>query len=287
MGELPPELDLDVYRHANPDLHDMSDWELEVHYRRFGLSEGRVANVLTSRQQFADLAVQMGRSLEIGPFASPLISGPQVEYADILSSDELRARAKEFGISPSTVPNITWVVDPFELCSIEGDFDSVLSSHVVEHQPDLVSHLEQVAGLLKPGGRYFVLVPDHRYCFDHFIAPSTVAEVLSAWYEGRRKHCLRSVIEHRVLTTHNDATRHWAGDHGELSAKRPESLFGAMGEWTESEGGYIDVHAWYFTPHSFADIVDVLRACGLCSFRVDRIYSTRRNALEFWAVLST
>ena len=96
-----------------------------------------------------------------------------------------------------------------------GGLRAVFSSHCIEHQPDLVRHLQEVANLLEPDGAYFLLIPNKLYCFDHFIAETSVADVMLAHHLGHRVHTLASVIEHRALTTHNDPSRHWLGDHAD------------------------------------------------------------------------
>ena len=104
-------------------------------------------------------------------------------------------------MNPDAVPYIHHVLGPQGLDGFTEEFDAVLSSHCIEHQPDLVHHLQQVQHKLKnDGGRYFILIPDKRYCFDKHIAPSTIAEVVQAHEEHRTVHTLRSVIEHLSLT---------------------------------------------------------------------------------------
>jgi hypothetical protein len=157
--------------------------------------------------------------------------------------------------------------------------------HCLEHQPDLVGHLEEVGQLLLPGGAYFLLVPDKRYCFDYFIPLSNLAEVLVAHRQQRRMHTLRSVIECRALTTHNDSLRHWQGDHGIIYEGLEGRLQAALEEFDNADGKYIDVHAWYFTPDSASAILSALQSIGLSELAVHRVYPTRYGANEFWIIL--
>lgn len=284
---LPPEIECAVYRALHPDLSQFGDEALRQHFRLHGRSEGRRANTLEGREAFAALVRTDMRSLEIGPFAKPMLSGPNVVHCDVLGQAELRNWASRIGLNPANVPHIAHVLGSDGLDGIPGQFDAVLSSHSIEHQPDLVLHLQQIDRKLKEhGGKYFVLVPDKRYCFDHYMAPSTIAEIVEAHHQRRTVHTLKGVIEHRALTTHNDARRHWNGDHGSPTIK-PDLVRGAIDEWRAAKGGYVDVHAWYFTPDSFAENVTLLNQLGLTRCKVVRIYSTRYGAGEFWAVLST
>lgn len=283
--QLPEEFEPEEYRRHNADLLSMDAFALRHHFYEFGRYEGRIANSIQNRVEFAELALLAGSVLEIGPFASPLLRGEKVEYADLLDTEALRARASELGYHADSVPQVHWVVGATDLSSIEKVFDAVLSSHVIEHQPDLLQHLRQVSNLLNPGGRYFLLVPDYRYCFDHYMAASTIADMIDARQSRRTTHSLKSLIEHRVLTTHNDAIRHWNDDHGDPRTNRAGRLASALDEWRLSRGTYVDVHSWYFTVDTFVDVLKDAEECGEVDFLIERAYAVRRNANEFWVVL--
>lgn len=240
---------------------------------------------VADRNAFVGLIPLTNSVLEIGPFAQPVLRGPHVRYVDVLSTEDLRKRARALGMDEKKVPNIGWVSNGSDLSVVNDTFDAVVSSHAIEHQPDFVGHLNQVADLLKPNGSYYLLVPDHRYCFDHFLTPSTVAQVLGAHLENRTVHSLSSVVEHRALTTHNDPARHWAGDHGDPNENRASRIASAIQEISDANGAYIDVHAWYFTPRSFREVITDLSATKHISFSVQRMFPTRPNSNEFWAIL--
>src|SRR5205823_10898481 len=129
-------------------------------------------------------------------------------------------------LDPAGVPEIDFVG---ALSEVKDHFGLVLSCHSVEHHPDLVRHLKDVENVLDSDGVYALVIPDKRYCFDHFLPESNLAEVIAAHHELRTKHTLQKVIEHRSLTTHNFVDRHWRGDHGSqtITAERIE---GAVGE---------------------------------------------------------
>ncbi|WP_226945929.1 class I SAM-dependent methyltransferase [Roseomonas sp. FDAARGOS_362] len=283
--ELPVALDLQFYRSAHPDLSTFDDATLEAHYRQYGEGEGRQANRLGTRLDFVNLIPAGAEALEIGPFYNPVLRGPDVQYFDVLSTSELVERARSLGVDTRNVPRIDFVSPIGDLSVIDRDFDFVLSSHCIEHQPDLVRHLQRVSALLRPGGMYFVLVPDKRYCFDHFLSESSLADILDAYHAGRQTHLLRSVIEHRVLTTHNDSLAHWLHQHGEPLADIRERIQAALGEYERAQGGYIDVHAWYFTPRSAAGIFSALQRADYTDLGLQVVYPTRYGSNEFWMVL--
>jgi len=279
----PPTIDPDTYRASDPALGKLDDEAAIAHYRAHGRDKGVVASPLALRENLLLFIEDDIPLLEIGPFHRPLKRGPKVEYLDVLDSDQLRTRATDTGADAAGVPEVIHHVGDLDI--VDRTYDAVLSSHAIEHQPDLVHHLQQVERVLNPGGGYFLIIPDKRYCFDHFIAESTIADVLQAHSERRRTHTLKSVIEHRALTAHNDQRRHWLGDHGNPERNRTARVRAALDEYAQASGGYIDVHAWYLTPPSFRSIATTLRELGLIGLEIGGIYHPARDRNEFCAIL--
>lgn len=222
-----------------------------------------------SREAFYRL---IGRpALEIGPFDCPALTGDGIEYCDILDQKALRARAVEHGRNPDGCPYIHHVGS---LTDITRRFRAIFSSHSIEHQPDLIAHLEEIDRLLEPGGAYFVIIPDKRYCFDHFLQTTTLSEVQSG--VGRLRPTEKAVRDHSLQTGHNRAILHWLGIHGQPTPDHNrfdrESKAFARGE-------YVDVHQWMFTPASFKKLMEEI---GLFKATV---YDTAFGSLEFMAVL--
>ena len=226
--------------------------------------------------------------LEIGPFTNPCLRGPNVSYFDVLDRAGLlnRARVENYPIANlDAVPDIDFVSPTGDLSIIDRTFSAVFSSHCIEHQPDLITHLQHISSLLEPEGRYYIIIPDKRYCFDAFLPESNLATVVEAYLQKRKAHTPRSVIEHRALTTHNSAWQHWLGNHGKL-ANMAEKTESALHELTQANGRYVDVHAWQFTPQSFRELINLLNAMGYIDFKVEQVYITPVFALEFYALLT-
>lgn len=282
-------LDVDFYRSIYPDLSSMSEQAARAHFARHGRSEGRIPCAGAAREYFLERIPRTGLTLEIGPFATPALKGEHVRYADMLSTEELLRRAVEHGVDPKGCPEIHYVLSVRPLEQIEDRFASVFSSHCIEHQTDLVQHLNAVSGLLEPGSRYFVICPDKRYCFDHFLPESTIADVLEAHAERRTRHSLKSWVSHLGLTTHNNEQRHWQGDHGrprcETEGNRVLEEALQVHATAESEGIYLDCHAWQFTPASFASVFSMLYKMELTDLSLEAVHDTTRNRNEFCAVL--
>ena len=285
--EHPAEFDPAFYAQKNADLTHMSETELRQHFFAFGQNEGRIGSLACLREHFIRYAGNYQLVLEIGPFCNPALKGVNVRYFDVLDAEGLAARAVHTDYQNKTIPEIHYV-SPIGDLSVVGDtFPAVFGSHNIEHHPDLIYHLNQVETLLADGGYYYLIIPDKRYCFDHFIAESTIAQVIDAHMERRRTHRLCSIIEHRALTTHNDPMRHWRRDHvgADPLQKLVSGTQTAIEEYRRAQGGYVDVHAWQFTPESFRNIVHCLGQLNFIRLSVERVYNTPFGRCEFTAIL--
>jgi hypothetical protein len=238
--------------------------------------------VLSRKQFITD--IPKVKSLEIGPFASPCLSGSQVDYFDVLDQQALQKRAIDLSLDAAGCPYIKYVSPNGDLSVVSESYRIVFSSHCIEHQPDLIRHLQLVEHLLEDHGFYYLVIPDKRYCMDAFLPESGISEVLQAFEENRKLHTLRRVIEHHGLTTHNMAWMHWLGIHGSKQSD-PERIRLAYDEYKAKKGAYIDVHAWQFTPSSFTGIIDALRQLKFIHFHVEKVSQTRPGSIEFYAVL--
>jgi SAM-dependent methyltransferase len=283
----PEEYDPKIYLSKYADLRKakFSAANLKLHFENFGKIEGRVTNSIESRYDFIPLIPPKIPILEIGPFYTPIVRGENVRYFDVLNSQELVKRAAELKYPVENIPFIHFVDPKGDLSVVGEQFDAVVSSHNIEHQPDLIGHLNKVERLLNPGGLYFCLIPDKRYCFDHYMPETTLADILTRHYDKLNIHYLKSVIEHRALTVHNEPSRHWAGDHGPRYDNVVRRINDTLEEYKKAAGGYIDVHAHHFTPDRFAELIGVLNEMKHTSFRILRNYHTRKNQAEFFVIM--
>jgi hypothetical protein len=225
-------------------------------------------------------------TLEIGPFFSPMLVGPNATYFDVLDSAALRSRATQVGGTATSVPFVEFVSPTGDLSIVNRRFPVVLSAHAVEHQPDLVAHLNDVANLLDPDGVYWLIVPDRRYSFDYPLPESTLDQVLEAHATQRKIHSPADVLAHLADTGHNNALLHWLGRHSSslpLDEQRREHAEKEADR--AARGEYVDVHAWIFSPQSFKRIVTGLYDRGLSRLSVDMVTETAFGKLEFAARL--
>ena len=251
----------------------------------FGSSDAMLSKASTTRERFVQsIPRDDGLVLEIGPFTKPALTGPNVRYADKLSAGEIKAEALRLGKDASQAPQkIHYTSD---LSSIEDRFAAVYSSHCIEHTCDLIGHLQQIERVLTDRGQYFLVIPDKRFCFDYYKETSTIGSVIEAYERQHTDYDLKLWVDRTWIGTHADAKRHWKGDHGSQNkVDLARRIRIAINEYRQGYRLPTGPHVWCFTPESFAEIVSLLHELGYIKLRVIEIYPTRRNALEFYAVL--
>lgn len=240
----------------------------------------------TTRQEFAAAIPREGAVLEIGPFDVPQMTGANVRYFDVLDQEGLRRRAEQEGRNAAGCPVMDYVSPTGDLSIINETFDTVFSSHVIEHQYRLVQHFIDVGRVLKPGGAYFMMVPDKRYCFDHFMDETKLSDVMDAEVNGPQRQVERAIHDVHSRLAHNDSVMHWTGRHGKRlsdpswSTEIADEVIGRT-----RAGEYRDVHVSHFTPGGFRRIVRSLHAEGRIPLRLARVHDTRFGQLEFFATL--
>jgi hypothetical protein len=276
-----------LYQSLNEDLRCFKTVEqLLNHYREFGYDEGRICCDVTSREGLMATISEVDRVLEIGAFATPITGHLEsADHFDVFNRQQLLAKAEQHGFPTHLIPEIRYV-DPDGNLEIvpKNAYNVIVSCHVIEHQPCLVRHLNQVFDLLPVGGRYLLVVPDKRFIFDHSLPLTRLSELIDAYLQKRTRHSLTALIDRYYLSSHNDWQRHWAGDH----AHEPEDLDRVREAIQDFErGGYVDVHAWRFTPRSLAALLnDLIRLEVFTTPFEGRIHPTLRNTHEFFVVLT-
>lgn len=283
MSDFSPE----IYR-LNSDLVNFSDDELKAHYLKYGIEEGRVYNGITKRQDFLNLVVQSGNMLEIGPLDRPQLNhlSPTYHSLDVFSQNELQTFYKDDpDVNVSNIIEPTYIIIDNDYSIINKKFRCIFSSHNIEHMPCLVSFLLNLQTLLEEDGNIYMVIPDKRYCFDHYKKETDIYDVLQSYYEKNSKPRLSEVLRMRTENTHNNSIEHWNGNHGEhdyierLKSHYPDILK------EYNKGAYIDSHVSFFTPESFLTIMGLLKEMGLIALEPKKLYHTIRGSNEFYTIL--
>lgn len=190
------------------------------------------------------------------------------------------------GLDPAGVPQINYISPTGTFDIVDRKFSAVFRSHCIEHQPDFVRHLRNVSWVLETEGRYYIICPDKRFCFDNFRATTSIADVVAAYLLEDEHHQRRSFPNQILRTTQNDPQRHWLGDHGLPTFKTSNDLRVDTTRSHIEATEYLDCHAWQFRPQVFFETVSTLARLELTDLHPEHVYQTPANLFEFVVVLS-
>jgi hypothetical protein len=164
-------------------------------------------------------------------------------------------------------------------------FEVIYGSHVLEHQIDLIGHLQSFEKLLRPGGRVIQMIPDLRACFDALRYPTVTADALAAHLHPGPIHRGRAVFDamSREIDKNHGYPMRDADFEGVSFRHSLARSHAAMVEAEDTGRRYADLHAWTFTPESFRLLMIELRLLGLIRLQPSFVSTTFGN--QFCAVL--
>lgn len=233
-----------------------------------------------------------GHGLEIGPLHRPILLADEarVQYADVFDASHLR----EFYMSHKQVitediPEIDFVLlqDGVvrklpEATAANAPYDWIIASHVIEHVPDLIDWLAQVAEITRDDGALVLAVPDRRFTFDLHRPFTSLGQILQAHELGDDRPSMRAVFDHFSSHVTVPAPHLWAGGRPPGYEARTYGVQHALKQVERRRTGeYVDAHVWIFTPDSFLAQMAELRHLGESSWYVESIAPTVPNTLEF------
>lgn len=253
------------------------------------------------RQEFAikQLKDTSARILEMGPLNRPIVDKkqfPNCRYCDIRSTEDVKAlysgnaylEATGISVDTDTIVEIDDVINENYTKTYEGKekFDAVIASHVLEHMDDLIFALQDIAGILKPGGLFIIVYPDKRYCFDHFRQSASIRDAYTVFRHGA-KHNVPMVLDFYLNAIHeNDPLVFWRGDDlaNLLSVNNEES---SLTLYEEAINGkrMDDVHYWPFTDWDFLLFLRDCARLKLLPFRCVDFVPTQENDQQFFIAL--
>ena len=252
------------------------------HYIQWGENEGRWPS---GHDRFSKIFSGLDRSapgLEIGAGYNPLVSGANAKILDHLDQDGLIA--KYASIDTSKIKPVDYVWNGERLPDlVKEKFDWVVASHVIEHVPDLIGFFNDCAALLTPGGVLTLAVPDRRYTFDYYRAPSSLAAIADAHFDGRTRPSRGAILEHFRQHSVVSAGGTWDEKNVEVPTFLPDATKDLLA--LDATGAYVDTHVWVFTPARFRMLMLDLRELGLISLFERTFYPT--SGCEFYVQFST
>ena len=226
--------------------------------------------------------------LEIGAADTPTYrkSEDAVYYADFCTAEELKRRfARAPNRSPARVVDVDYVLRNRDLPTATGrKFDLVIANHVIEHVPDVVGWLKQVAAIVPSPGYLFLSVPDRRYTFDYFRSETDAVEMVRAHEEGLAMPSQYQIARALYYTVNVDRKAIWAGN----APPRPAARMSFSEALTRSKAlaqTYNDVHCWIFTQDGFRRAVDDLSGAGLIDWKLTDFEPVARDQNEFHVML--
>jgi len=191
------------------------------------------------------IPLMKGRGIEVGPGLNPQVVPARdvdVRYVEALSAEEWMKLYKKTDKPPRAVTDNLWAnyvvgsAHTLEICE-DGSLDFIFSNHVFEHLPNPLGVLANWLRKLKPFGVIGGVVPDLRYTFDLRQPASTVEDFLREREKGR-------------FDIDREKYERWCRYTAPYNT--PEDLIARK----------YSIHAHYYTPERFVDLVSFLREEG-------------------------
>lgn len=243
------------------------------------------------------------RGLEIGPLATPRVSksdGP-VWYLDHADAEELRrkyATNTEMQDLLDRIVDVDYVISDgttiSEAVAQDAPFEYVIASHLIEHIPDPVGWMADVARILTPGGILSFVIPDKRFTFDINRRATEFGEIVDAHLRDIKLPTFAQMFDffaHTVtIDGMVDTPAIWAGTADYAGVVRddvPDSDVAAFRICLDQQKApsFVDIHCQVFTPTSFLDIFETLVKLDLVNFEIGSFVDTRVNTFEFYVSL--
>lgn len=232
--------------------------------------------------------------LEIGPLAFPLVtkaeSNGRIYYVDYSTIEFLREKQKNnpnVNIDDIVTPDYIWGrLTLREL--VQGRlFDYVIASHVIEHVPNMLGWLREIAEVLKDGGVLSLAIPDKRYTFDIKRPLTSLGDVIESYLLNKRRPGPKDIFDHTSLACKVDMVLAWNNgidldnlEHmGDL-----EKAYRLASKYLSDED-YQDVHVNILTPTRFLDLIENASELGLFDYEVASFHDTYYNSHEFIVLL--
>lgn len=248
---------------------------------------------LTKRQRLILKCCNIeGEGLEIGPSFRPIAPkklGFNIKTMDYLDRKGLVEKCKNDPNSGQYIENIeevdyVWSGESYlDLIGSDKKFDYIISSHLIEHVPDLIQHLTDCSSLLKSEGVYTLAVPDQRYSFDCFRQLTTVKDCMLTYHQNN--HSIASITDYFLNVVNKNGKISWNKYEAEGCYSFIHSLYSQGYFNTEHEkDSYIDIHESVFTPSSFTLLIADLRSMGLIDLQIASLTPAEYNG-EFYVTL--
>lgn len=233
-----------------------------------------------------------GQGLEIGPLCWPVLtkSEAKIKYVDHTTTEGLQKLYKgDKGIKQSEIVAVDYPLNNRTLKQTVGRkrFDFILASHVIEHVPDMISWLNDMASVLNEGGVLSLAIPDKRFTFDIDRDVSRPADIIGAHLDGVNKPNSVTVFDYFFnYRSKVDPRQAWDGqlyltEDAGPHRYRPKDAKKYC-EVSRDTDQYIDTHCFVFTPTSLVEAMRVILELSLVPFETTSFYPTSAGEYEFF-----
>ncbi len=215
-----------------------------------------------------------GIGIEIGAGLKPIApkrEGFKVEIIDYLNREQLIAKYKDEHTNLEEIEEVDYVWQGESYADLTGKtkyYDWIIASHVIEHTPDLIDFLNNCDAILKDDGMLFLVVPDKRYCFDHFRPITGISKIIDCHLQKATINTPGTAVEYLLNVVSKAGHLGWnkntPGDYTFVHSL--ESAIDGM-NLVINENKNFGLHTWCFVPHSFRLIVHDLYNLGFITLQ--------------------
>ncbi|MGJ8689241.1 MAG: class I SAM-dependent methyltransferase [Gammaproteobacteria bacterium] len=215
---------------------------------------------------------QAGVGIEVGPFENPVApkrNGFNVEIIDHASKAGLLAKYQGQPVKADQIEEVDYVWSGQSYADLTGKkkhYDWIIASHVIEHTPDLIGFINSCDEVLKEGGVLSLVIPDKRYCFDHYRPITSISQIIDSHIEKHKIHTPGAAADYFLNVVSMNGQRAWqSGSVGQFELVH--TLESARQNIHNASTHYVDLHAWCFVPHSFRLLIKDLNDLGLIQLK--------------------
>lgn len=228
-------------------------------------------------QVFQNIDQRSMVGLEIGALDNPIArpAAGQVFYADYCSTADLRRNhVNTPTVDINSIVDVDFVTNGGYLRDVVPDslkFDYVIASHVIEHVPDIISWLQDIGHVLKPGGILSLIVPNKEHTFDSRRSISEQKDFFAANILRQTKPSPIQVFDYYRWHERNGSLVHTLEYSIEMARK--------------SISDYVDAHCWVFTTETFYDEIQTLIDENLIPYNLGVVTKTPPGEIDMFAQL--
>jgi SAM-dependent methyltransferase len=229
--------------------------------------------------------------LEISPLASPVLDPKHANsrFLDICSQKELQEKySGDATVNKEDIVPVHYVHHGEKYSDLVGNekFGLIVACHVIEHVPNVLKWLNELAEILAENGEIKLIIPDQRYCFDFTRRLTGLSDIVGAFLENRTKPTPERVYDHflHVNGEMNDATLHHQGKYSKEFKPTRVLHERALLFAQNSLHQYIDTHCSVWTPDTFREQMIFLSECNMLHLELieSEMLYTPLNSFEFY-----